>query len=239
MMRSLTALLLTLTTLPALAGPLSPFTASYHANINDKITGTASRELSVQPNGELRFSFNADVLMAGLHEQSEVTVRKDKVYPLRYESERRMLFKTRKTRISFNWPKKTVVIEGGKKGGTREASLAKGGLDPMALELQIRSDLAAGRMPQEYILVDEKGARAQRFHVLGEETIEVPAGKYATIKVERIHDDPERQTQFWFAKELDYLPVRVMQVDDGEKFLFDLKSHTPTAEGTGETAKNP
>lgn len=233
-MRQLAALLLTLTTLPALAGPLSPFTASYHANINDKITGTASRELSVQPDGQLRFTFNADVLMAGLHEQSDVTVRKDKVYPLRYQSERRLFFKTRKTRISFNWPKKTVVIEGGKKGGSREASLAKGGLDPMALELQVRSDLAAGRVPKEYVLVDEKGARPQRFHVLGEETIEVPAGKYVTIKVERIHDDPERQTQFWFAKELDYLPVRVLQVDDGEKFLFDLKSYTPATEVASE-----
>lgn len=226
MTRSLAALFLALASLPTLAGPLSPFTASYHANINDKISGTASRELSPLPDDQLKFTFSADVLMAGLHEESEVTVRNNKVYPLRYLSERRLLFKTRKTRISFNWPKKIAVIEGGKKGGTSEASLDKGGLDPMALELQIRQDLSVGHMPKEYVLIDERGARVQRFRVLGEETIEVPAGKYTTLKVERIHDDPERQTQFWFAKALDYLPVRVLQVDDGEKFLFDLKSYT-------------
>ena len=40
----------------------------------------------------------------------------------------------------------------------------------------------------------------------------------------REHQDKERTTQFWLAKSLDYLPVKVVQVDDAAVYTIELQS---------------
>ena len=56
----------------------------------------------------------------------------------------------------------------------------------------------------------------------GNTKITVPAGTFDTVRVDRIHDDNSRSTSFWLAPSLDYLPVKVSQINDGKKMDLEL-----------------
>lgn len=66
--------------------------------------------------------------------------------------------------------------------------------------------------------VDDKKVRNYVLAITGRETIEIPAGRFDTIVVQRV-DDPNRSTKFWIAPEKDYMPVKVEQLRGGKADL--------------------
>ena len=50
---------------------LQPYTATYQFNLNQQITGTATRTLSKQENNHYRYQFNATAAIANANEVSE------------------------------------------------------------------------------------------------------------------------------------------------------------------------
>ena len=66
----------------------------------------------------------------------------------------------------------------------------------------------------EFAMVDDHRIRRYRFAITGRETVEVPAGRFETVLVQRV-DDKKKTTKFWLAPERDYMPVRVEQVKQG------------------------
>ena len=66
--------------------------------------------------------------------------------------------------------------------------------------------------------VDDKHIRNYVLAISGRETIEIPAGRFDTIVVQRV-DDPNRSTKFWIAPEKDYMPVKVEQLRGGKADL--------------------
>lgn len=63
--------------------------------------------------------------------------------------------------------------------------------------------------------VDDRHIRQYRFAITGRETIEIPAGKFDTILVQRV-DDPTRTAKFWIAPEANYMPIKVEQLRGGK-----------------------
>lgn len=72
-----------------------------------------------------------------------------------------------------------------------------------------------GAEPLDIAQVDDKHVRQYRFAITGRETIEIPAGKFDTILIQRI-DDPKKTSKFWIAPELNYMPVKVEQIRGGK-----------------------
>lgn len=66
----------------------------------------------------------------------------------------------------------------------------------------------------EFAMVDDRRIKRYRFAITGRETIEVPAGRFEAVLVQRV-DDKKKTTKFWLAPERDYMPVRVEQVKQG------------------------
>ena len=107
-------------------------------------------------------------------------------------------------------------------------------LDRLSMQLALASDLAAGERDMQYLMADQNRLRVYRFEVTGEERLRTRVGEFDTLKVEltgrlRVEDaegmdvdevetvddfGDENRTAFWFAPELDYLPVRIQHVDD-------------------------
>jgi len=63
-------------------------------------------------------------------------------------------------------------------------------------------------------MVDQKRIRSYRFAITRRETIEIPAGRFETVLVQRV-DHPRRTGRYWLAPNRDYMPVKVEQVKDG------------------------
>ena len=100
------------------------------------------------------------------------------------------------------------------KGYTERSFAWKSGvLDELNAELQIREDLKNGGLKSNYWIADAKEIEARKFIKQGNEQIKAGTTTYDTVKVVMKHDKPGRETIFWLAPKLDYLPVKVSHVD--------------------------
>ena len=205
---------------------LQPYTATYQFNLNQQLTGTATRTLSKQENNHYRYQFSASAAIANANEVSDFIFENQQVQSLNYQNTKQILFKTKIDKADFDWQQSLLIAQ--RKGESTNHPLTdKSTLDPLNLEVQIRQDLLSATTPHlkaEYVLGDAKGVHPLKFTIDGTEKIKTPYGELDTLKVSRVHQDKERTTQFWLAKSLDYLPVKVVQVDDAAVYTIELQS---------------
>jgi negative regulator of sigma E activity len=89
--------------------------------------------------------------------------------------------------------------------------------------------VAAGKKSMSYQVVDGDEVDTYDFRVLGSEKVATKAGQVDAIKVERVRDPTQskRITVLWFAKDWDYLLVRLQQVEtDGKEYNIMLLDGT-------------
>jgi len=209
----------------AWAAELQPFSASYTADASQMpIGGSASRSLVKDENGLWQLEFSASMLIASINESSQFRLQNGQPVPLNYDFNRSALGKTRETRLSFDWTKKQ--ISGSHRGKSVALSLVKGVLDKSTYQIALQQDVAAGKKTMSYPIIDGDEIETLSFRVLGEEQVKTEVGSIAAIKVERVREEGEnsRQTRLWFAKNWDFLLVRLEQVEkDGKAYQIMLK----------------
>lgn len=206
---------------------IAPYTASYHFNLDNKLSGTATRTLERHGNNLWRYTFSATAAIATASETSDFRFDGRTVTPLGYWQQRKILLSERKARVQFDWAKRAA-------SGMREGKptvnypLQAGTLDALNMEIQIRRDLVdLGRLGGPYALATPKEISPLAFVVEGEETLATPMGKLRTLKVSRKHHDPSRHTTFWLARDYNYLPAKVMQKDESALYVLELTDVKP------------
>lgn len=210
----------------ALAFDISPFSATYRFNLDNKLSGSATRILEKQENGTWRYTFTASAPMASATEISQFQYDGKSVIPLRYDQIRKIFMVKKSANTSFDWKGMTGA---GRRDGKKpvDYKLQKGALDTLSMEIQLRRDLKdLGKLASPYWIATPKDISEQEFVVEGEETITTPLGKIVTLKVSRKHHDPDRHTTFWLAKAYDYLPAKVVQNNDGALYIIELSAYT-------------
>lgn len=235
MRRTLPALLLPLVMLTsplALAFDITPFTATYRFNLDNKLSGSATRVLEKQQDGSWLYTFTASAPMANATESSHFRYDGSSVTPLHYEQNRKIFMVKKGASIAFDWK---ALTGAGRRDGKKpvDYKLQKGALDTLSMEIQLRRDLKdLGKLASPYWIATPKEISEQAFVVEGEETITTPMGKIATLKVSRKHNDPDRHTTFWLAKDYDFLPAKVTQKNDGALYIIELSKYEKA--GTGK-----
>ncbi|BAU76097.1 DUF3108 domain-containing protein [Metapseudomonas furukawaii] len=227
-MRRALLLLLSLFTLPALAADLKPFTASYTADWKQlPISGTAGRSLKPLDNGRWQLDFEASMLVASLSEVSTFRVENNAFLPLTYRFSRNGLGKSKEVEFDFDWTQKQII--GSDRGDQVRLPLNRGLQDKSTYQLVLQHDVADGKKSMSYQVIDGDEIETYDFRVLGEERVRTKAGVLDAIKVERVRDPTQssRKTVLWFAKDWDYLLVRLHQVEkDGKEYQIMLKEGT-------------
>ncbi|WP_223455948.1 MULTISPECIES: DUF3108 domain-containing protein [unclassified Pseudomonas] len=212
----------------AQAADLQPFSASYTADWKQlPMSGTAERSLEKTSDGKWKLSFKASMMIASLSEESTLTPDKDTLLPESYHFERGGLGKAKKSDLDFDW--NTKVITGTDRGDAVKVPLNRGMLDKSTYQLALQHDVAAGKKSMSYQVVDGNDVDTYDFRVLGSEKVDTKAGKIDAIKVERVRDPTQnkRITVMWFAKDWDYLLVRLQQVEtDGKEYNIMLLNGT-------------
>ncbi|BFT64845.1 DUF3108 domain-containing protein [Pseudomonas moorei] len=221
----------------AQAADLQPFSASYTADWKQlPMSGTAERSLTQEANGVWKLSFKASMMIASLTEESTLTLDKDTLLPQSYHFERGGLGKAKKSDLDFDWNAK--MITGTDRGDAVKVPLNRGMLDKSSYQLALQEDVAAGKKSMNYQVVDGSDVDTYDFRVLGTEKVDTKAGMIDAIKVERVRDPTQnkRITVMWFAKDWDYLLVRLQQVEtDGKEYnimLLDGKVNGKTVKGS-------
>lgn len=208
---------------------LTPFNAKYKVSKGRLNLGSAKRQLSQIDENRFTFSYFSElsflILSDHRRETSELTIDEQTVTPIRYLFKREGTGSDKSTTLSFN---ESNIIDN-EENVEIDADASIHWYDEISYQLQMKLDLAAGKTEMKYYLIDHKKRdKLYHFKVVANETIEVPAGKIKTVKLQRIRKNSDRLTEFWLAPELGYLLIRIRQERDGsevadaqlEKYVF-------------------
>ena len=209
-------------TAPTLASAknIEPSSANYSFTIEDKYKGTATRTLNKSGN---TWKYNVDARVAGVAtaaQNSTFTINGNNVIPTQASTTYKLLGVGRTHKLDFNPSTKKVVSN--YKGKSTTLNMTQQAFDDLSLEIQIRQDLLNGKFSGNYYMAKKDKIEKTPFKKSGNTKITVPAGTFDTVRVDRVHDDNSRSTSFWLAPSLDYLPVKVSQINDGKKMDLEL-----------------
>lgn len=194
--------------------------ANYSFTVEDKYKGTATRVLNKSGNS-WKYDVNARVSgVASAVQSSTFTIDGNNVIPSQATTTYKLLGLGRTHKLNFNPSAKKVTSN--YKGKSTTMNMPQQAFDDLSLEVQIRQDLLNGKFSGNYYMAKKDKVEKTPFKKSGNTKITVPAGTFDTVRVDRIHDDNSRSTSFWLAPSLDYLPVKVSQVNDGKKMDLEL-----------------
>ena len=202
--------------------PLPEFTATYQVRAMG-LRGQADMRLSYEADTniylyESRTQAHGIAKLIRRHPVIETTrfnIDQGRIRPLEYALDDGSKKGERNARVDFDWS--AGLARSIYKGESREIELEAGMQDRMSLQLSIMQDLRTGDAPSVYTLAERNDLKRYEYTFSGEEEIEVPAGRFATIKYRRQREGSSRSSIIWFAPELCQLPVQVEQLRKGKR----------------------
>lgn len=202
---------------------MSPFSANYQFNYNGKNMGSATRTLSKSGN-QWTYVFAAKAGgIASATETSKFSFNNGKIQSSSFNRVSKVLVHNNKMNMTFSPSSKIIKTQ--KDDKARSFAWKADVLDELNAELQIREDLKKSALKGSYLIADEKEIEARKFVKQGNEKVSTNNGTYDTVKVVMKHDKPGRETIFWLAPKLDYLPVKVTHVDQKSSYGLLLNSY--------------
>lgn len=211
-------------TLAAAPTPLTPQTAEYQVNYGNIELGKARYQLPVAEDNVYQYRFDSDVSLLVLSDRrnvrSEFTLDGDQLTPMRYTHNRKGTGPSFQEQTAF--AKGQSVVHSRYKDERAKLPYTEVLYDPLMAQLQFRLDMVKGKKELHYTMVKEGEIDEYDFRVVGKERMNIDSGSYETIKIEVVRDSKKRQTFFWMAPDLAYLPVRLTHFEKGSKQL-DIK----------------
>ncbi len=206
---------------------ISPFSATYSFNLDNKAGGTAVRTLSKQGN-QWVYDFNAKIpVIATASEKSIFGFDNNQVQPKSYQRQYKILVHRQNTSLQFSPAIRTIKVTRDQKNS--QIPWQAGALDDLNVEIQIREDLKHGGLKSSYLIADHKDITPRQFVNEGTVKVTTPLGTYDAVKVRINHSKKNKNTVFWFAPSLDYLPVKITHHDSGSIYTLDLTKYQPQA----------
>lgn len=208
--------LLGLASLQAQAAPQA-FQASYSVSNSGMTVGEVNSTLSYSGTGytfqKLTKANGLASIISGdtLTERSSGVKQGNKLQAQQYLYQHKSRRKAKKDQYSFMNP---TQVKGNLDGKDYTLSVPNGTMDPLLAELRLMDDVAANR-PLSYSVTERGKVKNYQFQRLGKETISTPFGEYACEKVQMTRDGGERQTTFWLATALAYVPLQISHNEKG------------------------
>ncbi|OGT20513.1 MAG: hypothetical protein A2V90_05625 [Gammaproteobacteria bacterium RBG_16_57_12] len=214
---------------PLLAEPvMRGFEAVYTLKRESLTIGQTVNTLSRDNTG--RYVFESSTVPVGIAamfvkdkimERSLWTFHDNQPRPIEYLYDRSGGRKNRTVKLSFDWEKSIVtnVIN----DDPWQMKIEPGVQDKLLYQLAIAQELKQGKQHIQFQVADGGTTKTYEIGVQGEEPVATPLGNYQTIKVKRLNTN--RSITIWFAKELEYLPVRIEYTGrEGSHFIAQLKA---------------
>ncbi len=202
----------------AQAGRFDPHQAGYTLYRGKSVLGEASVQLEAADSPDCYvYSYTARPswlfrwATGNITERSEFCVENGRLKPTAYRYHRSGIGADDENfSLSFDAQRQIVTDHTG-----AEREWPQGAVDRMGVQLEALRLVEGMSIPVEerrltVTIVDDDRIKDYTLAVVGSETIEVPAGRFETIRIERIND-PRKTTRFWVAPALDNLLVKVEQ----------------------------
>jgi hypothetical protein len=172
-------------------------------------------------------SFLASFVISGDSvEHSEFSVTPGGVEPHRYQLNDGSGRHGKETDLSYDTAQGRIhgIVE----GQPVDMAIEPGTQDVTSIRAAPMVDLAAGREPHEYTMIDGRELKHYVYSKVGTAHMATAAGEVDTViyRSDRKGSDGRgRVWQYWYAPSLGYLPVRIEQREDGKtRLTFVLRS---------------
>lgn len=204
---------------------LTPHTAEYQVNYGSIELGRARYILDAPQGNFFQYRFDSDIGLLMLsdkrHIRSDFTLEGDnQLIPMRYSVERTGTGPSFREQAAF--AKGQNVVHSRYKEERAKFPYDSQLFDPLMVQLQFRLDMQAHKNELHYTMVKEGEIDDYAFKIVGKERVNIESGSYQTVKFEVVRDSTKRQTFFWMAPDLSYLPIRLTHFEKGSKQL-DIK----------------
>ncbi len=206
------------------------FEADYSIRIKGAQIAKMTRRFSQKGDGE--YQYHSETNTTGLvslfrkdHiiETSNWQLQAHKLVPMDYYYDHSGGKKDRKVSISFDW--ENNLITNSIDGSSWKMPTSPNIMDKLLYQLAIMYDLKAGKKSLQYTIADGGKTKIYNFEYIGEETIGTPLGKLKTVKLQRHKPNSRRKSTLWCAKDLEYLPIKVENIErDGKITVALIKS---------------
>lgn len=97
--------------------------------------------------------------------------------------------------------------------------------DKASMELALARDLSLNKKRLSYPVISRGKKSQYNFQKLGSEILKTPAGTFNTIKVKVVRSGKKRETIFWMAKELDFMPVKISHREKNDTITSVIKNY--------------
>jgi len=223
-----TFILFAVTLCAAQAAALKPVNATYAVVRDGKPIGDANYALVANPDGTwtLRSQTRGSAGMArllGLDVREESTFRwtDGKPQGLRYEYKQDAAIKSKRREIDFDWRANQARVHDN--GKNFAYAIPANAIDRSTVAVALAQALAAGAQDATLAVAAKDHIEQQTFATRGEEKINVPAGSFNAIRIERT--DTAGKARSWYAPSVTTLPLRVEQLQgDGSMIVMELQS---------------
>ncbi|MCL1137504.1 DUF3108 domain-containing protein [Shewanella pneumatophori] len=224
---------------------LTPHMAEYEVYYGSIELGRA-RYILEAPEGNLfKYRFDSDIGLLMLsdkrHIRSEFTLEDNNhLVPMRYSVERTGTGPSFREQAAF--AKAQNVVHSRYKDERAKFPYDTELFDPLMVQLQFRLDMEANKDALHYSMVKEGEIDDYDFKIVGKERVNIDSGSYQTVKFEVVRDSKKRQTFFWMAPDLSYLPIRLSHFEKGSKQLdikllnYRFEATTPTEQALNNEA---
>jgi hypothetical protein len=226
--------LLLLLALPARAETLlTPHTATYKVKIS-VLSGQLDTELQqtatgysathvIVPTGMSRMFSRGSIV-----ETSHFDTAPDGVRPREYVSKDTLSRDKEDAVIRFDW--ETGEARGTVNGDNVVSVLEGLAHDRVSIQYEVMHDLIDGDPSDKYTMFEIDRLRPVNVQMIGEKTVEVPAGQFEVVGVRHQAEGSKRVTTLWCAEQLGYLPVVIEQHRKGKlQVRATLQNYTPIA----------
>lgn len=186
--------------------------------------GLGESRLTLLDDGAGKYSMSSETRPKGIasivyrgkiSEQGNGYYADGRFVPVNYRRETKKGSEAKFTDARFNWNQ--GKLESSSSEGDKVFELKTGLNDPLSMQLVVMWDLINGNQPSEYSVFD--GRKIKTFHVQSgeKEILKTALGDIETIKYTQQQPGKTRSTTFWFAPELNYIPVKVAQTKKGRE----------------------
>jgi hypothetical protein len=210
---------------------LPTYTATYEVIHKGRAVGSSEFSVSYDDAKDL-YTFRSRTVVKGMMlklvspnavvERSDFVVRGGEIRPLEFWYEDGSRKGEDNVHAIFDWDAGTVVIAAERRS---ELALQPGVLDRGSMQVAVMRDMASGAAPGPYVLADEDALKTYEYVLESEERTPTPLGELGTLRYRQQRQGSSRSTALWVAPQLQYLPVRIEQIRDGQSdTVFVLQS---------------
>jgi hypothetical protein len=154
-----------------------------------------------------------------ISQTSTFTVVDGEIRPASYHADDGEPESDKAVTLRFDWQAERVTGIAEKK--PIDLPLPRGTQDSLSVQIELMRELAAGRSPKGFWLIDNDEVKEYKYTREGTETLDTPLGKLETVRYRSEHAGSDRVTRLWLAPALGYLPIRAERSRAG-KIDFSL-----------------